>query len=274
MTKEEQAIALSTRGPVTVQSLIRDLRALGVRPGMVLILHCSLSAIGWVCGGPVAVIRAVQSVLRGYGTLVMPTHSGDLSDPSLWENPPVPKTWWETIRRTMPAFDPELTPARGMSTVAECFRKQNSVVRSAHPQVSFAAWGENCLKVVQDHSLEFSLGEHSPLARIYELDGWVLLIGVEHDSNTSMHLGENRARYHGRRIVDSGAPVNSGGHRRWKRFRDINYHSDDFDRLGKDFERECKDQIRKGKIGYAKARLFPQRLCVDYAEKWLERNRR
>ncbi len=274
MTKEEQAIALSTKGPVTVQSLIRDLRALGVRPGMVLIFHCSLSAIGWVCGGPVAVIRAVQTVLRSYGTLVMPTHSGDLSDPSLWENPPVPKLWWETIRRTMPAYDPELTATRGMGTVAECFRKQNSVVRSAHPQVSFAAWGENCLKVVQDHSLEFSLSEHSPLARIYELDGWVLLVGVEHDCNTSMHLGENRARYHGRRIVNSGAPVNLGGHRRWKRFRDINYHSNDFDRLGKDFKRECKDQIRKGRIGYTKAQLFPQRLCVDYAEKWLERNRR
>ena len=134
MTKEEQAIALSTKGPVTVQSLIRDLRALGVRPGMFLILHCSLSAIGWVCGGPVAVIRAVQTALRSYGTLVMPTHSGDLSDPSLWENPPVPKTWWEKIRRTMPAYDPELTPVRGMGTVADCFRKQSSVVGRELPE--------------------------------------------------------------------------------------------------------------------------------------------
>ena len=87
MTKEEQAIALSTKGPATVQSLIRDLRTLGVRPGMVLMLHCSLSAMGWVCGGPVAVIRAVQSVLRSYGTLVMPTHSGDLSRKSVRSTP-------------------------------------------------------------------------------------------------------------------------------------------------------------------------------------------
>jgi aminoglycoside 3-N-acetyltransferase len=102
----------------------------------------------------------------------------------------------------------------------------------------------------------------------------VLLMGVDHSSNTSMHLGENRATYHGKRIVSTGAPIQMGSHRRWKRFKDINYHSEDFERLGRDFERVCKDQISKGKIGYAKAQLFPQRLCVDYAEKWLERNRR
>jgi aminoglycoside 3-N-acetyltransferase len=274
MSSEETAISLSKKGPVTVETLSRDLRALGVRPGMVLIVHSSLSSMGWVCGGPVAVILALQKVLRSYGTLVMPAHSGDLSDPSLWENPPVPKSWWDPIRKSMPAYDPELTPSRGMGAVVECFRKLRSVVRSSHPQVSFAAWGEHALKVVEDHSLEFGLGERSPLARIYELEGWVLLLGVDHRSNTSMHLGENRAEFHGKRVVSTGAPVKVGSHRRWKRFRDYNYHSDDFEHVGKDFEREYKDHILRGAVGYTKAQLFPQRLCVDFSEKWFERNRR
>ena len=81
--------------PATVSSLSSDLANLGIAPGMVLLVHASLSALGWVCGGPVAIILALEDVLGPDGTLIMPTHSGDLSDPKDWENPPVPEAWWE-----------------------------------------------------------------------------------------------------------------------------------------------------------------------------------
>ena len=133
---ESQAVR-KTETPATVESLQTDFKALGIEKGMVLLVHSSLSTMGWVCGGAVAVIIALQEVLGETGTLVMPTHSTDLSDPSQWENPPVPESWWQTIRETMPAYDSDLTPTRSMGKIAETFRKQNGVLRSAHPQSSF-----------------------------------------------------------------------------------------------------------------------------------------
>jgi aminoglycoside 3-N-acetyltransferase len=107
---EKETIIDKTNQPNTVSSLVSDFKSLGIKEGMVLLVHSSLSSLGWVCGGPVSVILALEEVLTETGTLIMPTHSGDYSDPAEWCNPPVPESWWETIRNEMPVFDKMSTP--------------------------------------------------------------------------------------------------------------------------------------------------------------------
>src|SRR5712691_1567855 len=70
----EQRLIQQTSSPRTRESLAHDLCALGVEAGMTLEVHSSLSTLGWVCGGPVAVVQALMDVVTETGTLLMPTH--------------------------------------------------------------------------------------------------------------------------------------------------------------------------------------------------------
>jgi aminoglycoside 3-N-acetyltransferase len=262
----EAKVINRTNKPNSRQSLAEDLKCLGIGEGMTVIVHSSLSSMGWVCGGPVAVIQALMDAITYEGTIVMPAHSGDYSEPDYWENPPVPREWCDIIRDTMPAFEPDITPTRGIGIIAETFRKFPNVLRSSHPALSFCAWGKHAEEITRNHSLSCSMGEKSPLARIYDLDGWVLLLGVGYGNNTSFHLSEYRVTEPIPFIA--GAPIIKDGKRIWQEYSDIILNADVFDELGKDFEK--RHQIVKGLVGLAESRLFKQREAVDFGVGWLE----
>lgn len=267
----EETVIENTKNPNTISTLVRDFKNLGIKPGMTLLVHSSLSSIGWVCGGAVSVIQALEEVLTGEGTLVMPAHSCSLSDPSHWQFPPVPEFWWQTIKDEMPVFDKDLTPTQGMGAIAETFRKQSGVVRSSHPQCSFAAWGKNKDYVIQDSHYDFAQNDKSPLGRIYELDGYVLMIGTSYEENTSLHLAEYRSSYKGKVNVKDGFAVIKDGKRTWLETEDILYRDDDFEQIGSDFE--IQGNVTVSKVGNAECHLMSQRKLVDFATNWMNENR-
>ncbi|PSQ02898.1 AAC(3) family N-acetyltransferase [Halobacteriales archaeon QS_5_70_17] len=258
--------------PVTEESLVSDLRALGVGAGDTVLVHGSLSALGWVCGGAPAVIDALKRVIGEGGTIVMPTHSPGNRDPADMEYPPVPESWYGTVREQMPPYRPSVTPTQGMGVIAECFRSYPEVRRSDHPQHSFAAWGTDSEFVTENHTYDYSLGEESPLAHVYDCDGDVLYLGTSHTTNTSLHLAEYRTDLDIDTLTHASA-VLVDGQREWVRWEDLDVDDGDFPDCGGAFEREYPHAIETGTVGVADAKLFSQPRLVDFAVEWFEATR-
>jgi len=257
--------------PHTVRSLTAQLRALGVTPGDVVLLHSSLRSLGYVVGGPPAVVRALLAALGPAGTLVVPTHTGDNSDPSGWSNPPVPQAWWPVIRAESPGFEAASTPSQWMGAIAENVRTWPGARRSDHPWLSFAAVGARAGDVTGTHVLDDALGERSPLGAVYRLAGKVLLLGVGHDANTSLHLGEWRQKSPPR--GPRGASVRRpDGTSEWVTWTDVLENEDGFEDIGAAFEAEGGASV--GPVGNATARLMSQPALVDFATGWIAANRR
>ena len=98
--------------PRTEAGLQKDLATIGVAHGMTLLVHSSLSSVGWVVGGAPTVVRALLSVLGESGTLVMPAATPHGTDPSTWSSPRLPEAWLADVREHLPVFDARTDPYR------------------------------------------------------------------------------------------------------------------------------------------------------------------
>jgi aminoglycoside 3-N-acetyltransferase len=255
--------------PRTRASLAGDLRRLGVESGDVVLVHSSLSSLGWVCGGAVAVVQALLDAVGPGGTVAVPTQTGDNSDPEHWQRPPVPRSWWPVIREHMPAFDPAVTPSRGMGVIPEVVRTWPGAVRSDHPHTSFAALGPAAAELMAGHRLDSELGEESPLAALERADAKVLLLGTRYGTCTAFHLAEYRLP--DPPLFEHGAAVRTAAGRRWVTYTDVSTDSDDFPDLGAAFELTAP--VHTGRVGDADSRLFRVRPAIEFAVAWLAENR-
>ena len=157
--------------PLDRPTLVAQLRALGIEGGEVLLVHTSFRAIRPITGGPDGLIDALLEALGPTGTLVMPSWPASSDDP----------------------FDPSRTPvAPDLGTVAEHFRRRPETARSPHPH-AFAACGPAAHEILADPLPIPPHCHESPVGRVFDLDGRVLLLGVDHDANTTIHLAEDLA---------------------------------------------------------------------------------
>lgn len=255
---------------VTRREITAALTELGVRPGDTLLVHSSLRALGWVPGGALAVVQALLDAVGDTGTLVVPTQTGENSDPSGWSRPPVPQDWWPVIRAETPGFDPGRTASQGMGAIPEQVRTWPGASRSTHPQTSFAALGPRSGDVVAVHDLDSQCGERSPLAAMEGLGAKVLLLGAGFGSCTAFHLAEYRVAGSPRATLGAAVLTADGG-QAWVTFDDLDLDEGDFAEIGAHLG--SLGVVATGKVGDADAHLSDLHTGVDAARAWMSEHR-
>ena len=230
---------------LSVEQVATQLRDLGVRRGGVLLVHTSFRAVRPVEGGPLGLIRALRSVLGEEGTLVMPT-----------------MTDGETV------FDPASTPTCDMGITAELFWRQPGVRRSPHPGGSFAAEGPMAERICAPQPLSPPHGPDSPVGYVHDLAGQVLLLGVGHSENTTLHLAEAIAGVP--YSVEHSCVVEEGGTARTVMIAETDHCCRRFSLM--DEPLRARSLQREGLVGHAHARLCDSRDVVAVAVEHLASN--
>ncbi|MCD0482111.1 AAC(3) family N-acetyltransferase [Streptacidiphilus sp. ASG 303] len=251
--------------PHTAAGLARDLAALGVRPGGVLLVQASLRSVGPVAGGAAAVVAALRTALGPGGTLVGYTATPENSTTSPLHRERVrgmDEAGLAAHLAAMPPFDPAATPASPtMGRLAEQIRTTPGALRSRHPQTSFAAVGPAAADLVRRHPLESHLGEESPLGALYRAGGQALVVGPI-ERCTVYHLADYRT---GRFPPREYACVVRGadGGREWRRFAAPALDDGHLAALDREVRRLVRVPV--GTLGSAPCRLLPVREAVDAA---------
>lgn len=253
--------------PVTKDQLKAALIKLGVKKGQIIEVHTKLSSFNWIIGGAQTVVDALLELEEEGGTILMPVQSNGNSEPSDWCNPPVAPESYGEIRKAIPPFDPKCSDISGVGAVPENFRHREDVVISNHPSCAYAAWGRYARLLCNRQSLHFALAEESPTARLYELKGYVLLIGADFDSATCMHLAEYRTDC--RPIKIMGGCINDGTSPVWKKYLDLDIDSSVFPKIGSIMAR--KNMIHETMLGGSKIQFFSAATAIDEATSYFEK---
>jgi aminoglycoside 3-N-acetyltransferase len=157
--------------------LTKQWKSAGLKQGDSILIHSSLKSFGYVEGGASAVIRSLLDTIGEEGTLIVPTLTGRREDSVFCP----------------PAFDVERTKC-WTGIIPETVRSMEIARRSLHPTHSAAAIGSRSDYVTGRHEKSKSpCDESSPYYINSMIGGYILLAGVDQESNTSIHSCEELA---------------------------------------------------------------------------------
>jgi aminoglycoside 3-N-acetyltransferase len=259
---------------VTRADLRADLERLGLRPGDQVMAHGALSKVGRLLNGPDAVIGALLDAVSPGGTVLAYTDWDARYDELLDAHGRVPDRW----RPHIPPFDARASRAiRDNGALPEFLRTTPGALRSGNPGASVAALGARAGWFTADHPLDYGYGAGSPLAKLVEAGGKVVLIGAPLDTITLLHHAEHLADLRGKRVIRYEVPFATDHGVEWRSLEEFDTGDPVVDGFADDYFAEIVTDFlatgegARGHVGKADSVLVDARAVCAFAVAWMER---
>jgi aminoglycoside 3-N-acetyltransferase len=262
---------------LTRTDLRTDLERLGLRPGDAVLAHGALSKVGRLLNGPDAVIGALLDAVSPGGTVLAYTDWDARYDELLDSDGRVPDRW----RAHVPPFDAHASrSARDNGVLPEFLRTTPGARRSGNPGASVAALGARAEWFTADHPLDYGYGPGSPLAKLVEAGGKVVLIGAPLDTMTLLHHAEHLADIPGKRVIRYEVPFATGDGIEWRMVEEFDtsvpvvegFADDYFARIVEEFLASA--QGTRGRVGAADSVLVDAPAMCAFGVAWISRHHR
>lgn len=242
----------------TRESIINDIKEMGINPCGTLLVHSSMKSVGEVEGGADAVLDAFSEYMKE-GLLIFPTHT------------------WSRVGYKIPYFDAANEPAC-VGILPNLFRKREGVVRSLHPTHSVAALGRDAEEYTSGEELSDTPCPRTGCwGRLYDRDATILFLGCTLKSNTFIH-GVEEWNEVDDRLTESTQPLTIIAPDGKEYHIDMHRHhsersddiSDHYDKLEAPFLH--LGAIRYGRLGNAKCIICNARMMADITSMLLKKN--
>lgn len=255
--------------------IVRGLRALDLRSGNLVMVHSSMRAVGPILGGPNEMIEALLHVVGSTGTVMMyvdwedGAQSVTRADRETSLSPRLAEAW--------PAFDSMKARAdRSYGILPEFLRTWPGACRSENPGASVAAVGARADWICADHPTNYGYGPGSPLAKLVEGGGRVLLLGSPLGNVTLLHFSEHMARLSNKRVIRYREKLLREGGAEWVDIEEFDTADpvveaapeDHFEQLVRAYL--DRRNVPNGKVGGAESYLFDAEPLHRFAVGWLE----
>ena len=258
---------------LTRASLGDDLNRIGLRAGDTVMVHAAMSKVGPLLNGPDALSNAILDVVGSEGTMLVYTSWDSRHDDLMDDDDRVLPEW----RAHVPGFDRQASRAVRMNgIIAEVVRTMPGAHRSANPGASVAAIGKLAEWITANHPQDYGYGEGSPLAKLVERGGRVLMVGAPWDTMTLVHHADHLANLPDKLVRRYEVPFAGDAGKTWRVVEEFDTTEPVTEGLPDDYIEQIVTAYVaggagcEGLIGLAPSLLVNAKPMLAFAIDWLE----